>query len=310
VAFVGMMKLASRWFSARQFATATGLSLLIGISGAVAAGVPLRLLVTAFGWRPVIISVCVLTAIIALLIWKFAADDPEDKGYASHAPPLDEGAPERVSVIASVAEVLKNTNALLILIGLAGLCGPMLAFGGLWGVPYCAARFGLAPKEAAWITSSTLLATGIGSPIMGWLSDKLSRRKMPLLAASIVSTLCWMAAIWIESLPLYAFTALAMVAGAASGTMVVGFAFGKESVPARYAGTVGGVINMGAMGGPMLLQPAMGLMLDKNWSGAMAGAVRLYDMPAYNSAFLLIILWNIVAFLALLPTKETGCRQS
>src|SRR3989304_810944 len=51
VAFVSMLKLAGHWFAPARFAMLSGLALACGVLGAVSAGVPLRLLVDAFGWR-------------------------------------------------------------------------------------------------------------------------------------------------------------------------------------------------------------------------------------------------------------------
>jgi hypothetical protein len=38
-----------------------------------------------------------------------------------------------------------------------------------------------------------------------------------------------------------------------------------ESVPLALAGTVSGISNMGMEMGPMILQPAIGLVLDLKW---------------------------------------------
>jgi MFS family permease len=309
VAFVGMMKLASRWFSARQFATAAGVSLLIGLTGAVVAGVPLRILVQSLGWRPVMVGTGLLTLVVALAIYRFGADDPSERGYASHAPPIPEGESDHVSVVASLKAVTHVPNTWLILVALAGFCGPMLAFGGLWGVPYCVTRFGISQQEAAGITSASLLATGLGSPLAGWFSDKIARRKLPLAAGIVTATAAWLVALLIDSLSMGMFTVAVVVAGFASGSMVIGFAYAKESVPARYAGTVGGVINMGAMGGPMLLQPAIGFMLDRNWAGTVEGGVRIYDLAAFDSSFILILFWMGISCLAILPTTDTCGKQ-
>ena len=69
VAFVSMLKLATRWFAPRQFALASGLALLFGVVGGVIAGVPLRMLVEAFGWRPVMAVSSALTALLCIAIW-------------------------------------------------------------------------------------------------------------------------------------------------------------------------------------------------------------------------------------------------
>ena len=91
--------------------------------------------------------------------------------------------------------------------------------------------------------------------------------------------------------------------------MIISFAFVKESVPVHLAGTVSGVINMGVMMGPMVLQPAVGKMLDSMWGGELHMGARVYDVAAYRSGFSLMLIWIVISFILLLFTKETGCRQ-
>jgi MFS family permease len=84
--------------------------------------------------------------------------------------------------------------------------------------------------------------------------------------------------LYVPSLPIWGFIALIVIVGYASGAMIIGFAFAKESVPPPLAGTVSGVCNMGVMLGPMILQPLMGWMLDLNWNGALENGVRIYTL--------------------------------
>jgi hypothetical protein len=98
-------------------------------------------------------------------------------------------------------------------------------------------------------------------------------------------------------------------AGFASGAIIVGFAFIKESVPFSLAGTVTGVCNMGMEMGPMFLQPAIGWILDLYWNGRLENGIRVYDLNAYQLAFGLMIGLSLLG-IALIPfTRETYCRQ-
>ena len=91
--------------------------------------------------------------------------------------------------------------------------------------------------------------------------------------------------------------------------MIIGFAFAKESVPARLSGTVSGIVNMGVMVGPMILQPSVGWILDRNWSGLTAGGVQIFGWNAYRTGFALMLAWAVCACLLILLTRETYCRQ-
>jgi hypothetical protein len=100
-----------------------------------------------------------------------------------------------------------------------------------------------------------------------------------------------------------------VITGFFSGSMMICFAFAKESVPTQLSGTVSGVINMGVMSGPMILQPAVGWVLDRLWAGEVVEGVRAYSLSAYRGGFSLMLAWILCSFLLLLFTKETGCRQ-
>jgi hypothetical protein len=60
---------------------------------------------------------------------------------------------------------------------------------------------------------------------------------------------------YVTALPLAAFIVVAAITSMASGAVVLGFAYTKESVPVQFLGTISGSINMGNMIGPMVLQP-------------------------------------------------------
>jgi MFS family permease len=78
-------------------------------------------------------------------------------------------------------------------------------------------------------------------------------------------------------------------------------------VPVRFLGTTSALVNVGNMLGPMLLQPGIGWLLDR--SGPARGALRVYGVEAFQSAFLLIVAWSVLSCLLIALTRETRCRQ-
>lgn len=311
VAFVGMLKLAGHWLPPRQYAMASGLALLCGVLGAVFAGVPLGLLVDAFGWRPIMLASAAITACVAIGIWWLVRDDPTDKGYASYAARhTDDDTLIRTGVLAGIGEVCRYRNTWLLYLVPGGVVGSVLTFAGLWGVPYLTTHYGLERTSAAALCSALLIAWAVGGPVFGWLSDRLGHRKPLYALGCLVILVGWTLILMLPGLPISLLTLLLITVGFFSGNMIIGFAFAKESAPARLAGTASGLVNMGVMMGPMLLQPAVGWMLDRSWDGEMAGAVRIYSLEAYRSGFTLMLAWLALALLLILFTRETHCRQT
>ena len=308
VAWVSVLMLSSRWFPHRQYALTSGLALCAGLIGAVTAGVPLRLLVEAFGWRPVMLASAVGSVGIFAAIALVVRDDPSQKGYAGYAQTPDRSSGQGFSVLTGIVKVFRYPNTWFLTLAPGGVVGPVLAFSGLWGVPFFTSVYGLTPARSAALTSALLVAWGVGGPVFGGLSDRIGRRKPLYLAGCLIGCAGWAAILFVPDLPMWLLGGLVLGVGFVSGGMIIGFAFVRESVPSSLAGTVSGVCNMGVMIGPMVLQPAMGRILDLQWHGELMNGVRVYSPEAYRTAFVLMIAWSLLSVVMMLFTRETHCR--
>jgi MFS family permease len=307
VAFVSMLKLASHWFSPQQYALASGMALLTGVVGGVVAGVPLGMLVEVFDWRPVMAVSAALTAVLCVLTWLRVRDDPAERGYASHFQGAHGGHPS-ISVLHGLAQVMSYRNIWVLTAVPIGFSGAVLTFAGLWGVPFLKQVHGLDGRSAAAITSTLLVAWALGGPLLGSWSERMGMRKPLYLISSGVAILGWSVFIFLP-LPLWALVVVLIPTGFASGNIIIGFAWAKESVPLRLVGTASGFCNMGPLIGGMLWQPAVGWMLDRRWNGVIEAGARLYDARAYRAAFALMFAAVVVAGIVLLFARESHCRQ-
>ncbi len=307
--FLVLLRLSIHWFPARRFAMLTGLGLCFGNFGALVAQVPLRLLIEDFGWRVVVIGSAVVILGVGILAWLMVQNDPTDYGFRSFAPPDTRKAGQSSSVIVGLRRIFAYRNPWLIFIAQGGFVGPMLAFTGLWGTPFLHARFGLPTKQAAGICSIMTVCWALASPVFGHFSDHIGRRKPLYIAGATVAAAGWLIMVYVP-LPLPVFIAAASITSMASGAVIIGFALAKESVPIEFSGTIAGVINMGNMIGPMILQPAIGWMLDRHWSGQLSNGLRVYGSSGFQAAFVLVVAWSLVTFCALSFTRETRCKQA
>jgi MFS family permease len=307
VAFVSMLKLASHWMPARQYAFASGVALFVGVLGATLAGPPLRIAVDAFGWRVVMGASAAITAAMAVAIWIVVRDDPAERGYASfhvHA----NAASSSSSVIAQLREVLSYRNTWLLLFIPGAFSGILLTFAGLWGVAYLVSQYGFSTRSAAALTSAMLVAWSIASIAYGPLSERHGRRK-PLYMGGLVAMLAlWSVVVFVPGLPVPVLVALLLGVSIAGGAFILTFAYARESVPSRLAGTVSGMANMGVMLGGMFMQPLVGFVLDWRWDGRMAEGVRLYDFAAYQWGFALMLAWGAVSLVLLALARESYCK--
>ena len=142
---------------------------------------------------------------------------------------------------------------------------------------------------------------------MGTWSERMGRRKPLYVAGCVIGLVCWLL-IALVPMPLPGVVSVLLITGFFSGAMIVGFAFNKESVPARFVGTASGVCNMGPLMGGMILQPVVGWVLDRHWGGVLENGARVYDKAAFSSAFLVIAGVLAASVVLALMTRETYCK--
>lgn len=310
VAFVAMLKLASHWMPPRRFALASGAALAIGVFGAVFAGAPLRMLVDQFGWRAVMWVSGAITLLIAIATWWIVRDDPAERDCRSYYSGEAHDSSGKESVFASLAAALRYRNVVLLFFIPGGMSAMVLTFAGLWGVPFLTTHYALSPTRAAALCSTMMVTWAIASLAYGAASDRIGRRKPLFIGGVAISLVLWATLIYVRDLPVALLMPLLAAIGFFSGCFIISFAFAKESVPARMAGTVSGFANMGVIQGPMYMQPLVGLILDRSWQGTMLDGKRVFDFAAYQQGFSLILIWGVISLLLLAFTRETHCRQA
>ncbi|HLJ48118.1 MAG TPA: MFS transporter [Bryobacteraceae bacterium] len=312
VGWLVLLKLATHWFPSQRFGMLTGLGLFFGNIGALGAQVPLRIAIEHYGWRAVVLASAAAILLVGALAWAIVKDDPASEGMRSFAPASVQESRQSsmLDLFKGFKSIFGYRNIWLIVFAQGGIVGPILAFTGLWGTPFLKARFAISSTTAAAVCSIMIVCWAISSPISGHLSDRIGKRKPIYLAGTVIAAAGWIVMFYVRSLPLSLFTVVAAITSLACGPVVIGFAAGKESVPARFLGTVTGAVNIGNMSGPAILQPAIGWILDRHWSGRVANGMRLYDSASFETGFLLIVAWSVTACILIAWTRETDCRQA
>jgi sugar phosphate permease len=306
-----LLKLGAHWFPARRFSMLAGLGLFFGNLGALTAQVPLRLLINMFGWRILLVcSAAVLVLLSALSYW-IVRDDPSDVGMKSFAAPehADAKNTKTSELWKGFVRIFRHRNMWLVFFSQGGFVGPMIAFTGLWAAPFLTVRFGLKTTTAAAVASIMIIAWAVACPICGSLSDKLALRKPIYIVGALISCIGWTVMFRAQGLSLAAFVVVATITSFSCGAVIIGFAYCRESVSPRYFGASNAVVNIGNMMGAAILQPAIGWVLDRHWSGQFAGGVRVYSLSALQAGCLLIPAWACLSFILLCFTKETHGKQ-
>ncbi|HOV43868.1 MAG TPA: MFS transporter, partial [Syntrophothermus lipocalidus] len=78
--YVPAMRILADWFKKNEFATYSGLLLAVGNIGSLASAAPLVALMAAIGWRNSMVSVGVISMVIAILAYLFIRNKPHEVG--------------------------------------------------------------------------------------------------------------------------------------------------------------------------------------------------------------------------------------
>jgi MFS family permease len=292
---VGAMAIAGQWFPANRFAIFSGLAMAMGMAGGVFGQAPLRLAIEATDWRTAMLLLAGGGGILAVAAWATVRDRWHGAGGMAVA-------------LSGLRHVLRHRQTLLIALTGLGTSAPLLAFAGLWGVPFLETAYGMSRSSAAGVTSTFFAGWGIGAPLFGWLSDRIGRRRDPLLIALALKTAALAALIYIPGLPLSALIALSFLVGLFGSAQILCFALVKENHTPALSGTAIGFLNGVVTGAGALFQPLVGILLDLAWTGEIASGARVYQAEAYRLAFAALIACCAGGFLCLLAVRETYCR--
>ncbi|MAI46127.1 MAG: MFS transporter [Filomicrobium sp.] len=294
---VGAMTIAGQWFPAHRFALLSGLAIMMGMVGGVFGQAPARLSVEALGWRETMIVFSVGGVMLAVAAWSFVRDKPVVIGA------------QRRSILNSLGAVFGNLQVWLNAVAGLGCTAPLLGFAGLWGVPYFETRYEIDRPTAAGVTSLVLIGLAFGSPFFGWLSDRMRRRRYPLVFGLIICFISFIALIYFPEVPLSIASVLALLCGFGAGSQITCFAAAREASPNELSATTLGITNGLVTSAGAVFQPLIGYLLDIGWAGQIESGARIYDLQTYQLALTAVVIATAIGLLSALATRESYCRQ-
>jgi sugar phosphate permease len=188
----------------------------------------------------------------------------------------------------------------------------LITFMGLWGIPYLVQVHGLRRVEAATLVALAPLGLAVGSPLVGWLSDRwLGRRRPPMIVFTLLFTACWTPLL----LPAAARPSPAALApfvfllGLTSAGLVLVWPIVREVNDPARVGIAVGFVNMPIFLGFAVMQWLSGVVLDAHWTGLASAGARVYPPEAYQAIFALCASLAGGALLASWLVTETRCRS-
>ncbi len=307
--FIPTMKILSRWFHPHEFAFMTGILNAVGGIGVLAATWLLAVMTLFFGWRVSFELIGCCTFIIVAMVWFIVRDRPEDKGWPSLGE-LDKekgqvsGPVKQIPLLQGVRRVISDKYFWPVAIWFFFDCGIFFGFGALWSGPYLMDVYGMTRAQAGTVLSMIAWGMIIGSPPLGFISDKLMKsRKKPFILCNLVLVLeLAFLSIYPAGLPriaLYIFFFVFSIC--ASSVVIFGFTIIKELFPVEIAGTSTGMVNLFPFLGGAIFMPLLGRVLDAYPKSDAGG----YSLEAYSMLILILLGSSVLSLICTFVTKET-----
>jgi MFS family permease len=176
---------------------------------------------------------------------------------------------------------------------------PTTIFDMVWGVRYLQEAHDMPYSVAVLRSAAVPFGWIIGCPLLGWLTDRIGRRKPVIIGASLV-LLGTLALILFAPVGLFPPYSLALLAGIASGAAMIPYTVIKEANRPEHSGTATGVINFLNFSMTALLGPIFAGRLVAASQGGERGIAH------YQSTFTPLLFGVALAILLTLLLRETG----
>ena len=303
-AFVGALKIAVIWLPEEKFGFVAGLTTTLGTIAAIFSDWVLPHLLSYLGWQETTYWLAFIGVLLAIVLFIGIKDSPKKKISMPKAHINFRALFKQLLLISKNPQIWVN--------GLIAtfLYIPTSAFAELWGIPYLQTVKHLTNPEASKVISMIFAGWAIGGPIIGTLSDKLRSRRLPVLVGTGAASL--LLAFTLYNLPQLSIKTISMlffIFGVFSSAQVLTFAISRELSPATASGTAVALNNMCVMLGGAMLQPLIGLLLDRSWDGHMINGIHVYSIQSYQQSVSILPLGLFLATLCGLFLKETFQRQ-
>lgn len=304
-AFVGVLKLATIWLPPERFALIAGLTSALGTVGAMLGDILLTKMVNQVGWRATTLSFAVVGLCLAFLILFVVRDNtPEAKALDTRTSQWE----HHESIAMAIFRMFKVLlNPQMWVNGAIGclLYLPTTAFAELWGIPYLETAYGYSDSLAALANSTIFLGFTIGGPLVGFFSDKLRNRRIPLMLGGVTGACTIATIIYFPGLSYFAVFSLLFLLGFSYSVQVIVFAVSREISPESASGSALAITNMFVMIGGILATPIIGKLLGLHWTGVILNEVHVYSPENYRFALAILPLGLLLGAALVGFIKET-----
>lgn len=244
-AFLAYQRASSLAYSREHQGRLTSYLFVLGNLSTLIATYPLRVALNTVGSKTTLLALATLTFATAACVFTLS----KDHGSGGRVNGLRD-------TVRYLKVLIKDPHIWGLGVASLGIYGVTLAYQSSWGQKHLSEVFGMSIDVASQYLMLLALIFTLTTPIAGFLSDKVLRRRKPLLlAASATSALSWTLMLY-STLTLSTttmFTSLVLL-GVAAGLHTVAPPMAKESYAVGYSATAIALFNTILFSGTAVLQ--------------------------------------------------------
>ncbi|MDP3559048.1 MAG: MFS transporter [Legionellaceae bacterium] len=283
VGFLGISKVLSEWFPAKQYTKMVGFSFSVGLLGAIYGGKPINALIETYHWKNVALTLAMLSMVIACgaYIVMRSAQKQEVPSEGSFQ-------------LSYLKTILSSPPICLLALSNLLMVGSLEGFSDVWGVPYLMTAYGISKSTAAELISFVFFGMLFGGPVLAWCSEKSGNYKV-IACCGVGMALAFAILLLTQQYHWWSLALLFFSIGVMCCYQVIVFAAGADLVKAQYLGVTIAFLNCINMLGGSLFHTVIGRLMDIFWTGALdSEGIKQYSLAAYHCALAFIPLCAIV----------------
>jgi len=291
VPLVGAVYIVSKYFPASKAATLIGAAQMFGMAGGFAGQFAVGPAIgSGFPWQRFWIVMGVVGMILGVILFLFLPKEERKQKPDNYFK----------STLDAFILVVKNPQSILCGFIAALIFIPTTIFDMIWGVRFLEEGYGLDYGTAVMRSAAVPFGWIIGCPLLGFISDRIGRRKPIIIGGSIVLLACLTFALY-GRVGIFPPFSIAVTIGIASGAGMIPYTVIKEANPPQFSGTATGIANFINFTFSALMGQVSGWLLVTSSHGS--GQFLIKD---YRMTFAPLIIGIALAIIMTFFLKETG----
>ncbi len=286
-AILGVFKIIRICFSEDKFTRMLGLSVTIGLLGAIYGGQPVNYLMGLFGWEYVLKILFGMGFLLSIALFLFLPEHTKQKNGSSNSIWLD------------IKTVLTNSKVLSICLLAGCMVGPLEGFADVWGTEFLKIVYNLNENIASTLPSMIFLGMCFGAPVLSYVADKTKAYYQLIFMSAFVMGAGFVLLLYIK-LPVSMLTILFIIIGVLCAYQILSIYKATTCIDQSLFGITTACANMIIMFFGYLFHTVIGVIIQQHWDGAMEKGVPIYNSKAFSAGLSPIIVGLFIAFIGYL----------